>query len=152
MYCAATATSPLPLELLPQGDIALYVLCCNFSFHFTDFEESSAIALEGAVYTSEGEIFFSPLSIFSFSLVKLRSVLPRTFPVEALPDFPLRFEFSSTLWREAAPSSLRREFNSKHYVLGGNVEVPILQSILWPFHQDKVLPTTTLSDQSTIED
>ena len=47
---------------------------------------------------------------------------------------------------EGALLSIWREFYSKHYVLGGSVEVPILQSILWPFLQDKVLLTTTLSD------
>ena len=60
------------------------------------------------------------------------------------------FDDPTTIALEAALSSLRREFFSKHYVLGGSVEVPILQSILWPFLQDKVLPTTTLSNQSTV--
>jgi len=111
---------------------------CILLYMFLIFEGSSFIALEGAVYTSEGKYFF-------FSLLLLLFTGGVAFYFTAHFSCGSSARFSSTLRREAALSSLRREFFSKHYVLGGSVEVPILQSILWPFYQDKVLPTTTLS-------
>ena len=99
---------------------------------------SSFIALEGAVFTSQEEFhFFFP--VLAFSMVESLVLFYRALFLRK--PCPIFFYAS-----EGALLQIWREFCSTHYVLGGSVEVQILQSILWPFLQDKVLPTTTLSD------
>ena len=107
-----------------------------FSFSFSDYGRSSFTPSEGAVFSSKKNFIFS---VFAFSMVEsLVLFYCALFLRKPCPIFFYALE--------GALLSIWREFYSTHYVLGGSVEVQILQSILWPFHQDKVLPTTTLSD------